>query len=139
MKFAFILDTSPLMQIKKSVIGEFPSKRSEEAKSDPCSLSEDSTSTTTGMSFFEQSIYAIEEFITVRKKMAAWKQDKYVLALTASNPESNAAVEIEIQLEDAKEEIADEDAAYFQIEKSGEVHSTKILSNLWHPFRHFMA
>ena len=28
----------------------------------------------TGMSYFEQSIYAIEEFITVRKKMgAAWK------------------------------------------------------------------
>ena len=53
----------------------------------------------TGMSYFEQSIYAIEEFITVRKKMGAtWKQDKYLLALTASNPESNAAIEIELQL-----------------------------------------
>ena len=93
------------------------------------------------MSFFEQSIYAIEEFITVRKKMAAWKQDKYILALTASNPESNAAVEIEIAQEDAKEDnqIAEEDAEYYKIEKSGEVHATKIVSNLWHPFRHFMA
>ena len=51
------------------------------------------------MSYFEQSIYAIEEFITVRKKMGVtWKQDKYLLALTASNPESNAAIEIELQL-----------------------------------------
>ena len=93
------------------------------------------------MSFFEQSIYAIEEFITVRKKIGAWKQDKYLLALTASNPESNAAIEIEIKPEDSKDENgpADEDAAYFQIEKNGDVHSTKILSNLFHPFRHFMA
>ena len=50
------------------------------------------------MSFFEQSIYAIEEFISVRKKMGpqAFKQDKYVLALTASNPDSNAALELEV-------------------------------------------
>ena len=51
------------------------------------------------MSYFEQSIYAIEEFITVRKKMGpAWKQDKYLLALTASNPDSNAAIEIDLAL-----------------------------------------
>ena len=73
-----------------------------------------------------------------------WKQDKYILALTASNPESNAAVEIEIQLDDANADDhvtpADEDAAFYQIEKgSNDVHGTKILSNLWHPFRHFMA
>ena len=109
MKFAFILDTSPLMQIKKSVIGEFPSKRRpEEAKSPGASAA-------IGMSFFEQSIYAIEEFITIRKKMGAWKQDKYILALTASNPESNAALEIEISAEDGKEETGtpDEDAAFY--------------------------
>ena len=78
MKFAFIVDTSPLMQIKKSVIGDLnlPSKRQEEDRAEAA---------TTGMSFFEQSIYAIEEFITVRKKMGpVWKQDKYLLALTAS-------------------------------------------------------
>ena len=64
------------------------------------------------------------------------------MALTASNPESNAAIEVELQLDDAiaDEGIPDEDAAYYQIEKSNnEVHGTKILSNLWHPFRHFMA
>ena len=32
MKFAFILDTSPLMQIKKSVIGDYPLKHLEESK-----------------------------------------------------------------------------------------------------------
>jgi len=97
MKFAFILDTSPLMQIKKSVIGEFPIKHKEERKVDGQSSSSAPQSSTTGMSYFEQSIYAIEEFITVRKKMgASWKQDKYILALTASNPESNAAIEVEI-------------------------------------------
>jgi len=74
MKFAFLLDTSPLMQIKKSVIGEFPHKRKEDTKVDKDSGDKAENYTTTGMSFFEQSIYAIEEFITVRKKMGmAWK------------------------------------------------------------------
>lgn len=94
------------------------------------------------MSFFEQSIYAIEEFIAVRKKLGpAWKQDKYILALTASNPESNAAVEVEVQLDDGNAEEAkpDDDAFFYQIERGNDVHGTRILSNLWHPFRHFMA
>lgn len=96
------------------------------------------------MSFFEQSIYAIEEFIAIRKKLGfAWKQDKYILALTASNPESNAALEIEISQDtgatNQDDETPKEDALYYRIDKSNDVHSTKILSNLWHPFRHFMA
>ena len=45
------------------------------------------------MSFFEQSIFAIEEFISIRKKTGLFKQDKYFLALTASNVESNAVIQ----------------------------------------------
>ena len=73
MKFAFILDTSPLMQIKKSVIGEFP-RHQEEHKTEESKAIKTDKGTTRGMSFFEQSIYAIEEFIMVRKKMGnAWR------------------------------------------------------------------
>ena len=46
-----------------------------------------------------------------------WKQDKYILALTASNPESNAAVELDVQQdgEAVNEDAAgaDEDARYY--------------------------
>ena len=79
MKFAFILDTSPLMQIKKPVLQVPPGKKDSKKTStgkrgSSKSKDEKSDATTTGMSYFEQSIYAIEEFITVRKKMgAAWK------------------------------------------------------------------
>ena len=131
MKFAFILDTSPLMQIKKSVISDLPTVAKRKG---------DEAATAIGMSFFEQSIYAIEEFIAVRKKMGpAWKQDKYILALTAANPESNAALELEVVLDENnnEEEPVDEDAGYYQIGKPKDLHGTKILSNLWHPFRHF--
>ena len=71
----------------------------------------------------------------------SWKQDKYILALTASNPESNAAIEIEIQqnLDPTEEEIPEEDLAFYQLHKTNDANSTKILSNLWHPYRHFMA
>lgn len=153
MKFAFIVDTSPLMQIKKSVISEFPSARKQEdskidAKSESAassSLSKDEVSastSSTGMSFFEQSIYAIEEFVAIRKKLGmGWKQDKYLLALTASNPESNAAIEIELPSEEPNnEDIPEEDAVFYHNEnQGGDPHATRILSNVWHPFRHFMA
>ena len=106
MKFAFILDTSPLMQIKKSVIGEFQNRvptsdvlmkeHAEQSKSEESKVINPpagATQASTGMSFFEQSIFAIEEFIAVRKKIGFYKQDKYFLALTASNPESNCAMQ----------------------------------------------
>jgi hypothetical protein len=51
-KFAFVIDTSPLMQIKKPVYGSFNQSEAQ-----------------AGMSFFEQSVYAIEEFVTMRKKL----------------------------------------------------------------------
>jgi len=41
------------------------------------------------MSYFEQSVYAIEEFIVMRKKLNLFRQDKYFLALTAGSSESN--------------------------------------------------
>ena len=66
------------------------------------------------MSFFEQSIYAIEEFISVRKKMGPiWKQDKYLLALTASNPDSNTAFEVSALNELALDELDEEDRAFY--------------------------
>ena len=91
MKFAFIIDSSPLMQIKKSVVGEFPLNSTKALAADSKKQEEDSKvdqdkgadglsdrakdfSPATGMSFFEQSIYAIEEFIAIRKKLGfAWK------------------------------------------------------------------
>lgn len=72
------------------------------------------------MSFFEQSIYAIEEFISLRRKMGphTWKQDKYLLALTASNSDSNAALEIEVQAGELQKdsEIAEEDLPFYQLD-----------------------
>ena len=66
-----------------------------------------------------------------------------MLALTASNPESNAAVEVELQINEGdlnEDELNEDDAIYYKIGRSkDDVHGTKILSNLWHPFRHFMA
>ena len=41
------------------------------------------------MSLFEQSVYAIEEFILKRKQIGAFKEDKYFLALTATSLEDN--------------------------------------------------
>ena len=41
------------------------------------------------MSYFEQSVYAIEEFIVMRKKLNLFRQDKYFLALTAGSADSN--------------------------------------------------
>lgn len=41
------------------------------------------------MSFFEQSVYAIEEFILKRKQLGVFKQDKYFLAMTATSVEDN--------------------------------------------------
>lgn len=76
MKFAFILDTSPLMQLRQSVYVTEESK-----KADP--------NAQTGMSLFEQSVYAIEEFVLRRKQIGAFKQDKYFLALTATSLEDN--------------------------------------------------
>jgi hypothetical protein len=72
MKFAFILDTSPLMQIKKSVVTDFTNKvPPSDLQAKTSSTQEESkiaAQVQTGMSFFEQSIFAIEEFISVRKK-----------------------------------------------------------------------
>ena len=72
----------------------------------------------------------------------SWKQDKYILALTASNPESNAAIEVELtQSNDLnnEEDIAEDDLPFYQLHMANDANSTKILSNLWHPHRHFMA
>ena len=44
------------------------------------------------MSLFEQSVYAIEEFILKRKQLGLWKQDKYFLALTATSIEDNCSL-----------------------------------------------
>ena len=117
-----------------------------------------------GMSFFEQSIYAIEEFIAVRAKIGAWKQDKYMLALTASNPESNCMVEEEADntildgeddFDDHKMGIRGQSGGYSggqndylnnmdelyggKRQHGQDVHSTKILSSLQHPYKHFKA
>ncbi len=46
----------------------------------------------------------------------SWKQDKYILALTASNPESNAAIEVELtQSNDLnnEEDIAEDDLPFY--------------------------
>ena len=72
------------MQIKKSVIEDVLPKHRlpEEGKireglknESAAAKSVDKPSVTTGMSFFEQSIYAIEEFISLRRKMGphTWK------------------------------------------------------------------
>jgi hypothetical protein len=37
----------------------------------------------TGMNYFEQSIYAIEEFVQVRKRINEFKNDKYFLFKTS--------------------------------------------------------
>lgn len=59
-------------------------------------------------------MYAIEELILVRKKLAKFSEDKYFLALTAASPEHNFRTEA-TQLD------------------------TQILSSWEHPFKHFMA
>ncbi len=46
-----------------------------------------------GMSYFEQSVYAIEEFILMRKKLGKFLDDKYFLALTAASPNYNYKTE----------------------------------------------
>lgn len=63
MKFVFVLDTSPLMQLKHSQNG-------------------------VGMSFFQESVFAIEEFINHRKRLNEFKTDKYYLFRTISKNES---------------------------------------------------
>lgn len=45
------------------------------------------------MSFFEQSVYAIEEFILLRRKLGKFHDDKYFLALTAASAEHNTKTE----------------------------------------------
>lgn len=45
------------------------------------------------MSYFEQSVYAIEEFILHRRKLGKFVDDKYFLALTAAAIEHNAKTE----------------------------------------------
>lgn len=87
MKFAFIIDTSPLMQLKRSVIDEpLKDKDSQKAKS----VSNKKSSLQSGMTYFEQAVYAIELFVNSRKKRDnLWQGDKYLLALTAPNTFSN--------------------------------------------------
>lgn len=75
MKFAFLVDTSPLMQLKSPLV----------LQSDPQNF--------TGMTFFEQSTYSIEEFIVTRRKLGKFAEDKYFLALTAASPEHNVKTE----------------------------------------------
>jgi hypothetical protein len=161
MKFAFILDTSPLMQIKKSVSGEFQSRAltseqitknhdevvktgSEELKAKEIAFKAQQS---TGMSFFEQSVYAIEEFISIRKKAGYYKQDKYFLALTASSPESNCQLGNEQQANPDTEDDGDQlgiDDKFYGIggltnPNQDNAYGTKILSSWQHPIRHFMA
>jgi len=64
------------------------------------------------MSFFEQSVYAIEEFVLLRRKIGKFSEDKYFLALTAASPDHNFKTEPH-QL------------------------NTQILSSWEHPFKHF--
>jgi hypothetical protein len=66
------------------------------------------------MSYFEQSVYAIEEFILIRRKIGKFHDDKYFLALTAASPEHNIKTEAH-QL------------------------NTQVLSSWEHPFKHFMT
>jgi hypothetical protein len=48
---------------------------------------------TSGMTYFEQSVYVIEEFILMRKKLGKFMDDKYFLALTAASPNHNLKTE----------------------------------------------
>lgn len=45
------------------------------------------------MTYFEQAVYSIEEFISIRKKLDKFSDDKYFLALTAASPEHNVKTE----------------------------------------------
>jgi hypothetical protein len=75
------------------------------------------------MSLFEQSVYAVEEFILKRKQIGAFKEDKYFLALTATSLEDNYSVTEGLDNEGSKQD-------------SGE-GTTKILSSWEHSFKHF--
>ena len=56
------------------------------------------------MSLFEQSVYAVEEFILKRKQIGAFKEDKYFLALTASSLEDNYSVTEGLDNEGSKQD-----------------------------------
>ena len=45
------------------------------------------------MSFFEQTVYAIEEFVLLRRKLGKFADDKYFLMLAAASPEHNYKTE----------------------------------------------
>ena len=130
MKFAFIIDTSPLMQLKRSVI---ESDQKQDAPNSQKKLSCQS-----GMTYFEQSVYAIELFVNQRKKQESQgRADKYLLALTASNTFSNCPVESEqAESKQSAEDILMGPSALS--ERSQEM-GTLILSGLQHPLSHFMA
>jgi hypothetical protein len=116
MKFAFILDTSPLMQLRQSVY--LPATQIgpvEESKR----ISITQPAQQTGMSLFEQSVYAIEEFVLKRKQIGAFKSDKYFLALTAASAEDNYSV--------------------MELDENAESESgIKVLSSWEHPYKHFV-
>lgn len=46
------------------------------------------------MSFFEQAVYAIEEFIVTRRRLGRFSDDKYFLALTAASADHNVKTEV---------------------------------------------
>ena len=70
MKFVFVIDTSPMMLLKSALKGEKVSS---------------------GMNYFQQSIFAIEEFINHRKRLNEFKTDKYYLMKSLSVGESPEA------------------------------------------------
>ena len=69
MKFVFIVDTSPMMLLKHHDISN--------------------DKNVTGMTFFQESVYAIEEFVNHRKRLNEFKTDKYYLIKTMSKGEQS--------------------------------------------------
>ena len=89
------------------------------------------------MSFFEQSVYAIEEFILRRKQIGAFKSDKYFLVLTATSLEDNFNTgESEELDEKGKQETNDGHAKILSSWEHNFKHFTAQLHNLKNPRRH---
>jgi len=94
-----------------------------------------------GMNFFEQSIYAIEEFIGVRKKLNLFKSDKYFLVLTAASPENNVNLTNQgntataPSLDQAEEGSSGEPVTATKNDQ----FKTQVLSSWHHTFKHFQT
>jgi hypothetical protein len=73
MKFVFIIDTSPQMMLRSHM------PRGAEGPGEGQSPSK--------MTYFQQAIFAIEEFVNHRKRLNEFKQDKYFLVRTLGRDE----------------------------------------------------